>query len=150
MTGDAVRIVTFFIILLISMNVFAEKVCGYPEEARVTIVSRTGEKRFFKTGVASSDAEHERGLMFCEKMDQNQGLMFIFENDAQRFFWMKNTKIELAVIYIDKNFKVVSVNRGIPMSRKSIPSITAVRYVLELNWDAGKSILPGDQVIFKM
>ena len=76
--------------------------------------------------------------------------MFIFENDAQRFFWMKNTKIELAVIYIDKNFKVVSVNRGIPMSRKSIPSITAVRYVLELNWDAGKSILPGDQVIFKM
>ena len=140
----------FFSILLISLNIFAENVCGYREEARVTIVSRTGERHFFKTGVASSDAEHERGLMFCKEMKQDQGLMFIFEEDAQRFFWMKNTKIELAVIYIDKNFKVVSVNRGIPMSLKSIPSVVAIRYVLELNWDAGKSVLPGDQVIFKM
>lgn len=144
------RTSVFAFILLISLNVFAEKVCGYPEEARVTIVSQTGEKRFFKAGVALSEADHERGLMFCDGMKRDQGLMFIFENDRQRFFWMKNTKIELAVIYIDKNFKVVSVSRGIPMSEKSIPSFKAVRYVLELNWEAGKPVLPGDQVIFRM
>ena len=128
----------------------AEEICGYQKEAAVEITSSVGEKKFFFTGIAETDAEHEKGLMFCKKMDKNQGLFFIFEEEKQHFFWMKNTSIELAVIFIDKDFNVVAVRRGVPLSKTTLPSIKPVKFVLEVNWEAGKSVLPGDRIKLKM
>ena len=88
--------------------------------------------------------------MYCKKMEKNQGLFFVFDNDRQRFFWMKNTTIELAVIFIDRDFNVVSVRHGVPLSKTTLPSVKPVRYVLEVAWEAGKSVLPGDKVKLKM
>ncbi|HQN73902.1 MAG TPA: DUF192 domain-containing protein, partial [bacterium] len=62
------------------------------------------------------------------------------------FFWMKNTTVELAIIYIDRNFNVVSIKRGKPLSEATLPSIFPSRYVLEVNWAEGKKIVPGDSV----
>ena len=128
----------------------AENICGYPKDATVEVTSATGEKKFFSVGIAETDALHEKGLMYCKKMEKNQGLFFIFDNDRQRFFWMKNTTIELAVIFIDRDFNVVSVRRGVPLSKTTLPSIKPVRYVLEVNWSEGAKILPGDKVKLKM
>ncbi|MBR6421664.1 DUF192 domain-containing protein [bacterium] len=141
------------LLTLIQLSFFlisAENICGYPKDATVEVTSATGEKKFFSVGIAETDALHEKGLMYCRKMEKNQGLFFIFDNDRQRFFWMKNTTIELAVIFIDRDFNVVSVRRGVPLSKTTIPSVKPVRYVLEVNWESGKSVLPGDKVKLKM
>ena len=138
---------------LILLNFFlisAENICGYPKDATVEVTSQTGEKKFFSVGIAETDSKHEKGLMHCKKMEKNQGLFFIFDNDQQRFFWMKNTTIELAVIFIDRDFNVVSVRRGVPLSKTTLPSVKPVRFVLEVNWESGKSVLPGDKVKLKM
>ena len=124
----------------------AENICGYPKDATVEVTSQTGEKKFFSVGIAETDALHEKGLMYCKKMEKDQGLFFIFDNDQQRFFWMKNTTIELAVIFIDRDFNVVSVRHGVPLSKTTLPSVKPVRFVLEVAWEAGKSVLPGDKV----
>ena len=128
----------------------AENICGYPKDATVEVTSATGEKKFFSVGIAETDSKHEKGLMYCKKMEKDQGLFFIFDNDAERFFWMKNTTIELAVIFIDRDFNVVSVRRGVPLSKTTLPSVKPVRFVLEVAWEAGKSILPGDKIKLKM
>ena len=141
------------LLTLILLNFFlisAENICGYPKDATVEVTSQTGEKKFFSVGIAETDSLHEKGLMYCRKMEKNQGLFFIFDNDQQRFFWMKNTTIELAVIFIDRDFNVVSVRRGVPLSKTTLPSVKPVRYVLEVNWETGKSVLPGDKVKLKM
>ena len=124
----------------------AENICGYPKDATVEVTSDRGEKKFFSVGIAETDALHEKGLMYCKKMEKDQGLFFIFDNDQQRFFWMKNTTIELAVIFIDRDFNVVSVRHGVPLSKTTLPSVKPVRFVLEVAWEAGKSVLPGDKV----
>lgn len=128
----------------------AENICGYPKDAAVEVTSATGAKKFFSVGIAETDALHEKGLMYCRKMEKDQGLFFIFDNDRQRFFWMKNTTIELAVIFIDRDFNVVSVRRGVPLSKTTLPSVKPVRFVLEVNWSEGAKILPGDKVRLKM
>ena len=138
------------LILLSFFLISAENICGYPKDATVEVTSDRGEKKFFSVGIAETDSLHEKGLMYCKKMEKNQGLFFIFDNDRQRFFWMKNTTIELAVIFIDRDFNVVSVRRGVPLSKTTLPSIKPVRYVLEVNWSEGAKILPGDKVKLKM
>ena len=144
------KIALLTLILSSFFLISAENICGYPKDAAVEVTSATGEKKFFSVGIAETDSKHEKGLMYCKKMEKDQGLFFIFDNDAERFFWMKNTTIELAVIFIDRDFNVVSVRRGIPLSKTTLPSVKPVRFVLEVNWDAGKSVIPGDKIKLKM
>jgi len=62
---------------------------------------------------------------------------------------MKNTKITLAIIYIDKDGKIVSIRKGEPLSKELLSSIFPVRYALEINWKEASEISPGDKVIFQ-
>ena len=144
------KIASLTLILSSFFLISAENICGYPKDAAVEVTSATGAKKFFSVGIAETDEKHEKGLMYCRKMEKDQGLFFIFDNDRQRFFWMKNTTIELAVIFIDRDFNVVAVRRGVPLSKTTLPSVKPVRYVLEVNWEAGKTVLPGDKVRLKM
>ena len=144
------KIALLTLILLSFFLISAENICGYPKDATVEVTSDRGEKKFFSVGIAETDSKHEKGLMYCKKMEKDQGLFFIFDNDAERFFWMKNTTIELAVIFIDRDFNVVSVRHGVPLSKTTLPSVKPVRFVLEVAWEAGRSILPGDKVKLKI
>lgn len=116
----------------------------------MTVVSKSNLKKTFKVGIADNSAKHERGLMHCKELKKGRGLFFIFNDDREHFFWMKNTHVELAIVYIDKDFKVVSIRKGLPMSEKTLPSFYPARFALEVNWEEGKEISAGDKVIFKM
>lgn len=131
-------------------HILAETICGYSADAVITVTSKNGEKSFFKVGTAETAEKHEKGLMHCKELKKGTGLFFVFNDDREHFFWMKNTLIELAIIYIDRDFKVVSVKKGKPMSEATIPSIYPSRYVFEVNWIEGAKILPGDKITFKM
>ena len=139
--------------MLTALNFFlisAEDICGYPKEASVEITSQTGLKKIFAVGIAETEKEHEQGLMYCKKMEKDHGLFFIFEEERPHFFWMKNTLIELAVIFVDRDFSVIAVRKGIPLSKTTLPSLKPSKFVLEVNWEAGKSVLPGDKIKLKM
>ncbi len=125
-------------------------ICGYKPQAEITIENPTGEKTTFTVGIANNPQSHAKGLMYCKKLQKSTGLFFIFNEDKLHYFWMKNTPLTLAIIYIDRNFNVVSAGKGVPMSTKMVPSLKPARYVLEVNWEEGKSIRPGDKVVFKM
>ena len=140
----------FTLILSSFFLISAEDICGYPKEASVEITSQTGVKKNFSVGIAETEKEHEQGLMYCKKMEKNQGLFFIFEEERPHFFWMKNTLIELAVIFVDRDFNVIAVRRGVPLSKTTLPSVRPSKFVLEVNWEAGKSVLPGDKIKLKM
>lgn len=128
----------------------ADNICGYSPDATVTVTASQKENISFITGIADDTAKHQKGLMDCASLKKGTGLFFIFEDDAPRYFWMKNTLIGLAVIYIDKDFRVVSIRKGIPLSENTMPSIFPARYVLEINWDESLKIKPGDKVSFRM
>ncbi len=95
----------------------------------------------FRVEIADDTQEQALGLMYRDSMPDDQGMLFIFPNEAPRSFWMKNTRIPLDIMYFNKELKMVSLSADTPpckISRcPSYPSIAPAMYVLELN--AGKA-----------
>ena len=129
--------------------ILAEKFCGYQIESSIEIHSSSEQKVAFKIGVADSAKKHQKGLMFCKKLPERTGLLFVFNTDAIHYFWMKNTSIKLAIIYINTNGKIISIRKGRPYDESMLSSIFPVRYVLEINWKESLILKTGDKVIFK-
>jgi len=84
--------------------------------------------------IADNEYETQTGLMYRTSMKSNQGMLFIFENSEERFFYMKNTKIPLDLIFIDDHKKIVSFQKNAkPFDESSLPSNVPAKYVLEIN-----------------
>jgi len=86
--------------------------------------------------VADDNDERAKGLMFREKLEENNGMIFIFEQENEIAFWMKNTLIPLDIIFIGKNFKIVDIKNAVPCKQDPCqlykPQKSA-QYVLEVN-----------------
>ena len=60
--------------------------------------------------LAENEAQRVQGLMFRESLDENAGMLFVFEEDERTGgFWMKNTLIPLSIAFIDKDSRIVSI-----------------------------------------
>lgn len=99
----------------------------------------------YKVEIAETELEHEQGLQNKESLDSDKGLLFIFEDEQNRSFWMKNTSIPLDIIFIDEELNVTIVHKGIPQSEEMVDGICT--YVLELNQNSGVKI--GDELEFE-
>ena len=112
---------------------------GMPE---ATFVKDGGEIARFKLELAVKPHERTRGLMYRRKMHPDFGMLFVFERDSLRSFWMKNTYIPLDMVHIDSHGKVVGVVANAePMTTNPRETGKPARYVLELV--AGKAAEKG-------
>ena len=110
----------------------------------------------FGVEIADTTEKQALGLMFRDSMPDDQGMLFIFPNEAPRSFWMKNTRIPLDIMYFDKELKMVSISANTPpckVSRcPSYPSKGPAMYVFELNAGAAKKlgVGEGDKLTLKL
>lgn len=75
-----------------------------------------------------------QGLMFRSHLEPNQGMFFIFPEEEEQIFWMKDTKISLDIIFVSNDFKIIHIARyTMPYSKEPILSIHPARYVVEVN-----------------
>tara|TARA_B100002003_G_C14039075_1_gene500723 strand:+ start:627 stop:1016 length:390 start_codon:yes stop_codon:yes gene_type:complete len=104
--------------------------------------------------VADNEIERQTGLMFRESLDENSGMLFLFDVSEQYAFWMKDTLIPLDVIYIDENFNIVDILYAEPCKEdpceRFIPEEKAI-YVLEVNgkFTEKNDISVGNKVKFR-
>jgi uncharacterized protein len=59
--------------------------------------------------IADSDEERERGLMDREALPDDAGMLFVFEEDVDFGFWMKNTLIPLSIAFADADGEIVRI-----------------------------------------
>ena len=64
--------------------------------------------------VARTDVARARGLMFRDHLDEREGMLFVFEVPRRYGFWMKNVPIELDIIWLDAEGRVVWIVRNAP------------------------------------
>lgn len=88
--------------------------------------------------VADTAVKRERGLMFRTKLDPNKGMLFVFESEETRAFWMKNTFVDLAIGFFDKNKKLVDIIEMKAVKSEieipqTYPSRERSQYALEVN-----------------
>ncbi len=108
---------------------------AFNKEGELAIIDTTGiVKKKLEIEIAETSYETQTGLMYRSKMQENRGMLFIFNNERMHSFYMKNTRIPLDILYINKDFEIVSVvENATPYDETSLPSQFPVMYVLEVN-----------------
>ena len=93
------------------------------------IVSGPRQHRF-DVWVADTDARKEQGLMFVRDLPADEGMLFI---DCCDGIWMKNTYIELDIVFVGKNGRIAKIAaRARPFDETTIPAPGPVEAVVEL------------------
>ena len=108
----------------------------------------------FKVQMAVTVKEQERGLMFRKNLKQDEGMLFVFKEEGEHPFWMKNTLIPLDIIWINQNQEVVFISENTQTCSEnhcsSVNPGKKARYVLELKGGTSKNIdlRAGDKIDF--
>jgi len=104
--------------------------------------------------IADELQEQIKGLMFRQNLDWNNGMLFVYESENRRSFWMKNTFIPLDMIFINNEFRIVDIKENtkpcLEMPCPTYPSKEPAKYVLEVNagFAQKNNIKIGDLVIW--
>lgn len=99
-------------------------------------VIKFGEK-VVSVELATTNEQMQRGLMGRKSLHKDSGMLFIFNDEQVRYFWMKDTIIDLSIAYIDKNGVVVDIQemkstKADDMNPPSYPSQQPAQYALEM------------------
>lgn len=113
------------------------------------------KEKVFQVELAKTETQKYKGLMYRDKLEQNNGMLFIFNKEKIYPFWMKNTLIPLDIIWINSNNKVVFISQNTQPCKSLIcPQILSninAKYVLEINAGLCEklNLQVGDQIEIK-
>jgi uncharacterized membrane protein (UPF0127 family) len=96
--------------------------------------------------IPQNSAEFRLGLMFRENLEQDRGMLFIFENTDNHSFHMKNTFIPLDIAFINEEGIIESIKELDPQNPIPVYPDGDVRYAVEVNrgWFAENEVKVGD------
>ncbi|MBA3449305.1 MAG: DUF192 domain-containing protein [Pseudaminobacter sp.] len=109
-----------------------EQAMMLPVDARPLVAETDAGERAFTIEIADDQAERGAGLMFRETMEDDHGMLFVFEQTQPVGFWMSNTPMPLDLIFIGQDGIVRDIKQGEPLSEALIAPDEPVRFVLEL------------------
>jgi uncharacterized membrane protein (UPF0127 family) len=88
----------------------------------------------FFVEIADEPQEQAQGLMFRDDLGRDEGMLFLWDSEAPRSFWMKNTPLSLDMVFIDAEGRVCGlVERAEPYTLDPRPSGCAAMAVLEIH-----------------
>jgi uncharacterized membrane protein (UPF0127 family) len=98
--------------------------------------------------LAISETEQQRGLMHRRELPENQGMLFIFQQEQRLGFWMKNTLLPLSIAFLDKDLRIVDIQDMQPLDETTHISAKPALYALEMNqgWFRKRGIVTGNQL----
>ena len=156
----------FFAIVLVSGYLYLQSNPEVSDNFVKTTQNNTKDdlesKRSIKVGgttvyvdVADTNESRAKGLSGVPSLEENQGMLFVFQNKTYPKFWMKEMLINLDLIWITDN-KVIKIHENVPAPNPETPLLEleryspseAVNYVLEVNagFSAKNGITVGDNV----
>lgn len=107
--------------------------CSKADDPQLPTVQMKIGSRQFTLEVASKTADQARGLMHRDSMPLDHGMIFVFEQEAPRSFWMKGTRINLDILYVNADGRLVDVKSMQAFDLRSVPSAAPAKYAIELN-----------------
>lgn len=86
--------------------------------------------------------DQQRGLQGKKKLENNEGMIFEFKEDAYHAFWMQNMNFPIDILWLDSKYRIVYIEHFVPpCAQASCPiykPTSPARYVLEIK--AGESV----------
>ena len=122
-------------------------------KSEIYIVSKKNEnKSKFLVDLADIELNREIGLQCKKYLKENEGMLFIWNSEDQRFFWMKNTEFYIDIIFINSKLEIIDIFfNATPYNLDVITSEKKSKYILELNAGVFKKLdfKIGDKVMLK-
>lgn len=147
------------IFLIFIILVFGNFAPARPAEARSyrdfsKAKAQIGTKKLDSVFLAVSESDRALGLMHVTKLPPGEGVLFVFEDEAPRAFWMKNTFIPLSIGHFSAEgclleiFDMEPVKTAMERNIPSYPSNVSAKYSLEVNagWFAKNGIKVGENL----
>jgi uncharacterized protein len=119
-----------------------------PDADTVAVVLRgpDGDERAFTVEVAADRPTRQLGLMHRTELADDAGMLFLFPEDTEGGFWMKDTLIPLTIAFAEADGRVVAVLDMEPCPFETCPTYrpgVAYRMALEVNQGALDGVGPG-------
>src|SRR5580765_7102088 len=125
---------------------------SYPRTDLTITQGKPPRVHSFRVWVADTPQRAEQGLMFVSDLPESEGMVFPVEPPRVENMWMKNTYIELDMLFIDAHGRITKIiQRAAPLSLQTLSSDTVVAAVLELKGGqaAKLGLHTGDSVSWK-
>lgn len=82
--------------------------------------------------IAATEDTRRTGLMFRERLPDNDGMLFVFDEPDVQCFWMRNTLLPLSIAFIADDGTIVNMADMAPQTDTPHCSEQPVRYALEM------------------
>jgi uncharacterized membrane protein (UPF0127 family) len=104
------------------------------DEGTVWIKRTSGEELArFTVEVADTDEKREAGLMGRRKLNANEGMFFVMEEEEIHSFWMVDTYLSLDIIFINAAGEIVFIAKELdPELQEPVNSKAPSLYALEV------------------
>jgi uncharacterized membrane protein (UPF0127 family) len=138
-------ILLFFVVVILVMiavmekkkdnTAYMDKQPKFIKQGELTFIGR--DNRAIATidvEIAGDPEKREIGLMGRLSMDENQGMLFIFDQELATSFWMRNTFIPLDMIFVNASGEIITICRNTtPLSDQTYEASGKFLYVIEVN-----------------
>lgn len=122
------------------------------DHPRVVISTKEGKELTVRVEVADTPAKRELGLQYRQKLDEDQGMLFLYRSERAQTFWMKNTPVSLDIIFIGSGRRIVGiVQETVPFSTRTLSVPAPSQFVLEIKGGLSRQwgLKAGDLVRFE-
>lgn len=98
--------------------------------------------------VARTSQERSKGLMDRMEVPDGTGMLFVFEREANRTFWMQDTLISLDIAFLDSSMTIIDIQQMESGTGEIYDSAAPAKFALEVRkgWFAEHSIAEGLKV----
>jgi len=66
------------------------------------------------TSLSTTPDAQSKGLAIRDSLNENEGMLFIFETPQKYSFWMKDMKFPIDIIWINQDGKIVHIEKNLP------------------------------------
>lgn len=101
----------------------------------LAIETADGDDVTVRVEIADDDEEMTRGLMGRTALAEDSGMLFVYPDERELSFWMKDTLIPLSIAFMDTEGRIVDIQdmRALDDEPPHYVSAEPARYALEVN-----------------
>jgi uncharacterized membrane protein (UPF0127 family) len=99
--------------------------------------------------LAVTELEKARGLMGTASLPEDEGMVFLYQEDLQMRFWMKDTPLNLDIAFVSADGTILEVRTmQAGDTNTTVSASDRVRFSVEMaaGWFARRGVKPGDKV----
>ena len=123
------EIIILFVFIVILFIIFFLK-----KPAKYTNV-KIGDIKI-RAEIVDNPISRARGLMFKKSLPENEGMLFVFDEEDYHSFWMMNMSFPIDIIWVNEEKNVVDIVKNAQPCKLICPSYRPkekAMYVLEVN-----------------